>query len=597
MRIYWQTAVENGNIGVGYGHDHGRTEGEKMRSIAMVRRIFAAALACTLAAPVCHGAHPPGPLRVLAGGNPPPAAPASELPPTRRLAQAAKGLNRRYSGTPIDVLTFHYDNLRTGWNQSETDLTPANVRPKTFGLLTTLSISGEALAQPLLVSGFTLPDSTVHDILVIATSTNMVYAFDANSYAVLWQVSLGTPQSSADLKSTNVTPYFGISSTPAIVRAGSGAATIYVVTATEPSKDVFVSQLHALDLRTGSDILPPVVIAPSAKLLNKTNIVFSPQDQWNRTGLAWNNGSLYIGFGSHSDYGLNTTSGWLLNYNSQLQLQQAFHTVVTKGKPELSSIWMSGFAPAIDASGNVFVATGNGQVIADDGEVMGYGQSVLKLSPSLASVISSFTPAAWETLNAHDNDLGSGGVMLLPAQSGQTAPPMAVAMGKSATLYLLSQTQLGGLQPNDAGALQTITLPTSLGVWGGPAYYAGPAGAFVYYQTYTSVLRQFAVSAGTPPALTQAAVGTTKAGYGGSMPVVSSNGAAAGTALVWLVRRTSPLELEAYDAVKLGKPVYAAQAGTWSGKSNSNGFISPLVANGRVYVAADGTVDVFGLAP
>jgi hypothetical protein len=81
------------------------------------------------------------------------------------------------------------------------------------------------------------------------------------------------------------------------------------------------------------------------------------------------------------------------------------------------------------------------------------------------------------------------------------------------------------------------------------------------------------------------------------MPVVSSNGAAAGTALVWLVRRTSPLELEAYDAVTLGKPVYSAQAGTWSGKSNSNAFISPLVANGRVYVAADGTVDVFGLAP
>ena len=118
----------------------------------------------------------------------------------------------------------------------------------------------------------------------------------------------------------------------------------------------------------------------------------------------------------------------------------------------------------------------------------------------------------------------------------------------------------------------------------------------MYYQVDSDVLRAFAVSAGAQPGLKLAAQGTTVAGYGGSMPIVSSNGSQADTALVWLVRRGHTVQIEAYDAVKLGAPVYAASAGTWSNASN-NAFVTPLQANGRVYVPAYRTVTVFGLTP
>ncbi len=50
------------------------------------------------------------------------------------------------------VATYHYDNLRTGWNPNETTLTPANVGPPTsFGVLLQIGLDAQVDAQPLVV--------------------------------------------------------------------------------------------------------------------------------------------------------------------------------------------------------------------------------------------------------------------------------------------------------------------------------------------------------------------------------------------------------------------------------------------------------------
>ena len=121
----------------------------------------------------------------------------------------------------------------------------------------------------------------------------------------------------------------------------------------------------------------------------------------------------------------------------------------------------------------------------------------------------------------------------------------------------------------------------------------GLTGARVYYQMDGDVLRGFAVNTATGT-LSDVVDGTSSAGFGGSMPIVSSNGTKANTAIVWLIRRGSTLQLEAYDALKLGSPIFAASAGSWS-NSFGNAYVSPLEANGRVYVPAYKTVTVFGL--
>jgi hypothetical protein len=521
---------------------------------------------------------------------PPPAA----LPERPALKNVAAGLKRPYGGTPVDVLLYHYDQLRTGWNQSETDLTPTTVASSNFGQLTTLNVDGNVFAQPLLVSGFTMPDGTTHDVLIVATGHDTVYAFDAQNYALLWQVSLGTSQLTNDVGCGDVDPEYGISGTPVIVRGGAGSATLYLVAATEPSHLSFHTQLHALDLGTGLDIMAPVEIAPKAKLKSGGTVNFDPQNQWNRASLAYNNGSLYVGIGSHCDHNAGAISGWLLNYDAAtLKLVHHFHTIENSSGYELASIWMAGFAPAVDSSGNVFAITGNGDFEKGNRD---WGESVLKLPSTLQKVTSYFTPAAWQRLNNGDTDFGSGGVMLLPVVSGQTAPPMAGAMGKDAVLYLLDQNALGGLKTNDKGALQSQRLGGSGGgIWGGPAYYGGPSGGIVYAQINGDVLRGFSVNTGANPSLTQVATGTSSAGYGGSLPIVSSNGTTSGTGVVWLIRRGTTEQLEAYDALSLGAPLFAANAGSWS-NSAGNSFLSPMEANGRVYVPAYKTVTVFGLA-
>ncbi len=523
----------------------------------------------------------------------PEAAPPIATPPATRLhPDAAAGLAMPYTGTPVDATTYHYDGLRTGWNPTETDLTQATVKSGRFGLLQTLAVDGSVFAQPLLVSGFAFPDGSTHDVLVAVTAHNSVYAWDARSYAPLWHVNLGASQKTADIGCTDVNPEYGISSTPVIVRGAGGKTTIYLVSATEPTAKVFHTQLHALDLATGADTKPAVEIAPTTTLADGSVMSFDPKNQWSRSGLGFNNGSLYIGIASHCDNNAGAISGWMLRYATDLTLKAAFNTIETPAGYELSSIWMAGFAPAIDTDGSVFAITGNGN-FAKGGK--DWGESVIKLPGSLKKVNDFFTPAAYRTLNSGDVDFGSGGVMLLPVQPGQVAPPMAVGMGKDAVLFLLDRTNLGRTKANDTGALQAQRLASTYGgVFGGPAFFAGPAGPLVYYQIGSDFMKAFAVATGTAPALTLASQGTTKAGVGGSMPIVSSNGSAAGTGVVWTIRRSNPLQLEAYDAEHLGAPIYAASAGTWTA---GRAFVTPLEANGRVYVPASGTVSVFGLTP
>jgi len=202
--------------------------------------------------------------------RPPRADPPGVLPQAEPHPNATAGLGMPYPGTPIDVTTYHYDDFRTGWNSAETDLTVATVSSDKFGLLKTLKVDGNVFAQPLLVSNFVMPDGTTLDVLIVATGHDSVYAYNARNYALLWQVSLGTPQATADVGCYDVRPEYGISGTPVIVRSAAGTAAIYLVAATEPTPFSFQTELHALDLATGADLQPPVPIAPSCRTASKT---------------------------------------------------------------------------------------------------------------------------------------------------------------------------------------------------------------------------------------------------------------------------------------------------------------------------------------
>jgi hypothetical protein len=375
-----------------------------------------------------------------------------------------------------------------------------------------------------------------------------------------------------------------------IVRNGS-AATIYLVAATEPAAFSFHTQLHALDLGTGADVSKPVEIKPQATLQTGGKIHFDPQNQWSRSSLAYNNGSVYVSIGSHCDANAGAISGWELRYDAtNLNLTGKFNTIEAQAGYELSSIWMAGYSPAIDPAGNVYAITGNGNYNLGKG-MKGYGESVIALSPDLKKrPVGTFTPSNWQDLNNGDTDFGSGGAMLIPVVSGQAAPPMIIGMGKAGTAYLLDASHLKGLEGQGGyQALQKIGIG---GCWCGPAYYGGASGGILYYQG-GGPLHAYSVDT-VNGKLNQIATSSDSGSGSGSFPVVSSNGTTANTAVVWAIERGNPTEqLKAYNAMSLGAPLFAANAGNWSNGSRS--YETPLVANGRVYVPAAGTVTVFGL--
>ncbi len=552
------------------------------------RRLRPLALSLSLAASLAAAAATLEPGRTVPAG--PADGPAIQAPSG---PDTPVGVALPYAGTPVDVLTYHYDAARTGWNPAETALTVASVQSGKFSLLATLAVDGEVFAQPLLVNAVTLADGTVHDLVVIATGKNSVYAFDAHSNALLWHVNLGTPQASADVGCSDVTTTYGIGSTPVVLRGGNKPPRLYVVDAIEPTRNEFHSRLHQLSLADGHDLKTPVEIKPSAVLDDGNTISFDPHNQWVRAGLAANAGQLYLAVGSHCDHNPNNITGWLLRYDAvDLSLQSAFHTVDRKAGYELAAPWNSGFAPAVDDDGTVWFVTGNGDFKKGGKD---WGESVLRLAPTGRKVADWFTPAAYDTLNGGDLDFGSGGVMLLPPAPGQLAPPLAVAMGKDGTLYLLNRDKLGHVQAGDAGALQATRVASSgRGVWGGPAYWLSPTGGIVYYQTSADVLKGYTVATGATPSLTQSMQGTTTSSNGGAMMVVTSSGSQAGTGVVWVVRRANPLVLEAYDAQRLGAPIWSGPAGNWSA---GRPFVTPVAANGRVYVGGSGNVSVYGLTP
>src|SRR5205807_2806425 len=147
-------------------------------------------------------------------------------------------------------LTYHNDNLRTGQNLSESILTPANVKSATFGKLRNLVVDGKVDAQPLYISGLTIPGSGTHNVVFVVTEHDSVYAFDADTGATYWHVSmLKTGETPSDSRGCGqVSPEIGITGTPVIDRAAGTHGTIYLVAMSKNASSTYFQRLHALDL-------------------------------------------------------------------------------------------------------------------------------------------------------------------------------------------------------------------------------------------------------------------------------------------------------------------------------------------------------------
>jgi hypothetical protein len=500
------------------------------------------------------------------------------------------------------VTTYHSDNFRTGWNSTETVLTPANVATSSFGLLTKVTLDDQVDAQPLVVPGVNITagnNQGTHDVVYIATGNDTIYAIDANAGTILLTQSLGSPVH-MPLGCNNNGPNVGVDSTPVIDVATN---TLYVMAYTQDSTGP-AYRIHALDLGSLTDKMTPTVVAASHTLTNGTTFKFNAKYQRQRPGLLMANGNIYAGFGSFCDYSANLSRGWVLGWNAStlapLTANQLNDTQATSPNTFfLSSIWMSGYGLTADDSGNILFVTGNSDSNTYDG-VSNIQESVVKLSSDLTTVLSVFTPSNQASLDGGDVDFGSGGVLVLPDQTGST-PHLAVAAGKFGSMYFMNEDSLGGYSTTKNNVLGTYQVG---GCWCGESYFVDPKdGAARVVSSGGEQVIVWKLQTSPAPKLTGVThstalpSGTQDPGF---FTTVSSNGNS--NPIIWALSRPvskqqDQVALYAFNPEATGTTMtklFTSAAGVWPNVTGNSNTV-PVVANGKVYVATNKILAIFGL--
>jgi hypothetical protein len=516
----------------------------------------------------------------------------------------------------VSVLTSHNDNSRTGLNTNEVALTRSNVNMYGFGKLFAQPVDGPIYTQPLYVPNLAIPGKGVHNVVYVATEHDSVYAFDADTISgsnsiPLWHRSFINPAQRITAVPAGDAAYprsdcqtfvgeIGITGTP-VIDAASG--TMYLVArtkepnATNSQSFVQVQRLHALDILTGQDKPnSPVVVGASVPGTAADNVggilYFDPVREVQRCALLLLNGGVYIAWTSYCDY--DPYHGWILGYDAQtLQQVAVFNNTPNGGR---GGIWMGGGGLAAASDGTVYCTTGNG-TFDPTGIPQDFGDSFLKLgtSPGL-SLLDYFTPANEASLAAADEDLGSGGAILLPDDVGSTAHPhLVTGAGKQGIIYLLDRDNLGHY--NSAGDSQIIQEASVGGtVFGMPGYF----NKRVYFQVAGQQLKAFSISnAVLSSAPVSQSLDAEPFFFRGSSPCITANGKSNG--IVWeLVVTTSfgVTALRAYNSDDLSQKLYDSWLSWRAGLPDRISYIKfavPTIANGKVYVGTDGALAVFGL--
>jgi hypothetical protein len=499
-----------------------------------------------------------------------------------------------------DVLTYHNNNGRTGLYSAESTLTLSNVNSASFGKLFTVSVDGLVDGEPLYLSAVPISGSGTHNLLIVVTENDSVYAFDADTGSAIWHISAlksgETP--SDDRGCSQVTPQIGITSTPVISRPKGSNGVIYTVAMSKDSSGNYHQRLHALDATTGNELYNgPVDISAKYPGTGDNSsggfVVFDPAQYKERSGLLQMGNTIYLTWASHCD--IRPYTGWIMGYNATTLKQTTVLNVTPNGNE--GAIWGAGAGLSADGSGNLFFLDANGVFdttlnsggFPDSGD---YGNAFIRLTTKGGLAAADY----FEMYNGvqesdSDTDLGSGGGILLPnmKDASGTIWQLAAGAGKDSNLYAVNRTSMGKFNSSSNNIYQELAGALPGGIWSMPAFSNGR----LYFGPVGQPLMEFQFK--NARLLTSAVAKTTNSfGYPGTTPSVSSNKGA--NAIVWASENTNPAVLHAYNGATLVELYNTNQAA--NGRDHfgaGNKFIIPMIANGKVYVGTTNGVGAFGL--
>lgn len=509
-----------------------------------------------------------------------------------------------YVALPLDAVTHHYNIERTGLNSAETVLTHANVTESKFGLLRILPADGVVDAEPLFLSNLEI-GGKVRNVVYVASEHDSVFAFDADTGARLWTHSvLGAGETtSGDFGCGQISPEIGITSTPVIDRKAGPHGTIFVVGMSEDQSGNYHQRLHALDITTGAELehSPTEVQATypgTGDNSSNGRVVFDPAQYAERSGLLLLNGAIYLGWTSHCDSGPYT--GWLMGYSESTRAQTSVLNLTPNGSE--GSIWMAGSGLAAGPEGYIFFLDANGTFdptldskgFPANGD---YGNGFIKVSTTGGKLAVADYFEMYDTVGESngDEDLGSGGAILLPDMKDAEGriQLLALGAGKDGNIYVVNRANMGKFNPNNDNAIYQEIDGEINGAWSKPAYFNNT----VYYATAGDTLKAFPIT-NAKLATAPSQQSTISFNYPGATPTISANGTNNG--IVWAVESAqgSPAVLHAYEAGNLQELYNSGQAANGRDSfGDGNKFTTPLEIDGKVFIGTPSGVAEFGLLP
>ena len=503
-----------------------------------------------------------------------------------------------------NILTWHNNNARTGEDLQEAILKPSNVKPSTFGKLFVIHADGKVDAQPLYLANVSIPGKGRVNVLYVATEHDSVYAFDADNGNELWHVSMLKPgETTSDTRHCGqVNPEIGVTATPVIDPSAGADGTLYVVAMSKDSAGQYFQRLHALDLTTGKEELGgPVDIHAQYPGTGENSrngvVIFDPGQYKERPGLLLLGHTVVTSWSSHCD--IRPYTGWVMDYDALTLKQTSVFDLAPNGNE--AAVWQSGAGPAADASGNIYILAGNGTFdttltrngFPDHGD---YGNAFLKLTINQGKlkVADYFDMDDTVAESDRDEDLGSAGPMVLPPMKDAKGLVMhlAVGAGKDRNIYLVNCDHMGKFNPHRNDIYQELVHALKGREFGAPAYFDGK----LYYGAINDSIRAFQFSnARLQPQ--PASITSNQFVYPGATPSISADGTR--DAILWATENGTTAVLYAYDANHLGRMLYNSNMAPNNRDhfGTGNKYITPAIANGKVYVGTTDGVGVFGLLP
>ena len=518
---------------------------------------------------------------------------------------------------PADaVLTARGDLTRLGLDDAEPELSQAALASGRFGKRVGYPVDGKIYAQPLYVPDLRI-DGGVHNVVIVATEHDSVYAFDADAtsaVAPLWHVSLLQPgartfQAASDRVAKNrlcdsIVPEVGITGTPVIDWA---TQTIYVM-ALDVEHGVLTYRLHALALNTGAETRPSAVVSAQVNgsgldAVNGT-VAFRATEEQQRMALTEVNGVVYAGFASWCGWA--PYHGWVLGFSASTLAR----TIVFNTSPNSwgAGLWESESGITADSHGHLYLVTGNGPFDLNSGGADA-GDSVLEVVPEHGTlhILDYFTPFDQLCRAAHDQDLGSGSPLVVPGEHE------LILSSKTGAVYVLSEASLGKYHSTSAPCNTTTERRTDIdtikqelsfntvqgGMWGTWAYWSqGAATSYVYGSGASSRLTQYRLEPGGSIDPTPVAQAPLAFSYPGAIPVVTGDDGRPGSGVVWTVDQTHGATLRAFAADEVSKQLWSsatdrARDGLEPGEFDH--FTVPTTADGLVIVGDQGRLEIYGI--